>query len=132
MVRPGEEDVVDQHDHPPGQVHGDVGHGLGQDRAQADVVPVEGHVEAAQVDGGGPFDLAQGLRHLGGERDTAGLEPDQDDVVDPAVALDDLVRHPGQGALDVGGAQDLGVGHEHAPEGPRTMRSRSATAPPAV
>ena len=49
----------------------------------------------------------------------AGLEPDQDHVVDPAVALDDLVRHPGEGALDVGGAQDLGMGNEHAPEGPR-------------
>ena len=37
----------------------------------------------------------------------------------PAVALDDLVRHAGQGALDVGRGQDLGVGHEHAPEGSR-------------
>ena len=115
----GEEDVVDQHHHPSGQVDRDVGDGLGEDGAQADVVPVEGHVEAAQVDGGRPLDLEQCLRHLGGERNSARLQPDQDDVLDPAVALDDFVRHPGQGALDVGGAQDLGVGHEHAPEGPR-------------
>ena len=47
---PGEEDVVDQHDHPPGQVDGDVGDRLGQDGAQADVVAVEGHVEAADVE----------------------------------------------------------------------------------
>ena len=119
MVRPGEEDVVDQHDHPAGQVDRDVGHRLGQDGAQADVVAVEGHVEAADVEAVGALDLAQHLGHLRGQGDPAGLEADQDDVVDAAVALDDLVRHARQGALDVGGGQDLGVGHEHAPEGSR-------------
>ena len=116
----GEEDVVDQHHHLAGQVDRDVGHGLGQDGPQPDVVAVEGHVEAADGQGVDPFDLAQDLGHPGGQRDAAGLEADQDDVLDAPVALDHLVRHPRQGALDVGRGQDLGVGHEHAPEGSRT------------
>ena len=114
----GEEHVVDQHDHLAGQVTGDVGHRLGEDRSQPDVVAVEGDVEAAQDDLGA-LDLAQHLGHAGGQRDTAGLQADQDHVLDAAVALDDLVRHPGQGALHVGRGENLGVGHEHAPEGPR-------------
>ena len=117
---PGEEDVVDQDHHPSGQVEGDVGDRLGQDRAQADVVAVEGDVEAA--DGRSCRSLSiwrSASAILVGEGDAARLEPDQHDVFDPAVALDHLVRHAGQGALDVGGAHDLGVGNEHAPEGPR-------------
>ena len=115
----GEEDVVDQHHHLAGQVDRDVGDRLGEDGAQPDVVAVEGHVEAADGQGVDRFDLAQDLGHFGGEGDAARLEPDEDDVVDAPVALDHLVRHARQGAQHVGGGQDLGVGHEHAPEGSR-------------
>ena len=115
-----EEDVVHEHHDLPGQVDRDVGDRLGQDRAQADVVAVEGHVESADVEAVDRLDLAEDLGHLRGQRDATRLEPDEDDVFDAPVALDDLVRHAGQGAQDVGGSQDLGVGHEHAPEGSRT------------
>ena len=93
----GEEDVVDQDHHLPGQIDRNVGDGLGEDGAQADVVPVEGHVEAADGEGVDRFDLAQDLGHFGGQRNATGLEADQDDVLDSPVALDDLVRHARQG-----------------------------------
>ena len=115
----GEEDVVDQHDDAPGQVDRDVGHRLGQHRAQPDVVAVEGHVERADLERHVALDLAEDLGHPRGQGHAAGLQADQHDVLDAAVALDDLVRHPRQGPLDVGGSEDLGVGHEHAPEGSR-------------
>ena len=114
-----EEDVVDEHHDLAGQVARDVGDRLGQHGAQADVVAVEGHVEPADVEGGDPLDLAEDLGHLRGEGHATRLEPHQDDVLDAPVALDDLVRHAGQGAQDVGRTEDLGVGHEHAPEGSR-------------
>ena len=102
-----------------GEVAGDLGDRLGQDGAQADVVAVEGDVERADVELVDALDPAQDLGHAGDERHTARLEPDEDDVLDAPVALDDLVGHPGQRTLHVGGSEDLGVGHEHAPVGSR-------------
>ena len=114
----GEEHVVDQDHHLSGQIAGDVGDRFGKDGSQTDVVTVEGHVEAAHGDLG-VLDLAQGLGHAGGQGDATGLEADQDHVLDAAVAFDDLVGHPRQGALHVSGGHHLGVGNEHAPEGSR-------------
>src|SRR5436309_320034 len=42
----GEEHVVDEDDHPAGEVEGDVRGRLGHDRAEADVVAVQGDVES--------------------------------------------------------------------------------------
>ena len=112
----GEEDVVDQHDDLAGQVTRNVGHGFGEDGAQADVVAVEGHIEAADRQGD-PLDLAQELGHAGCQRDTAGLQADEHDVLDAPVALDHLVRHAGQRALHVGGRREPGSGPRTRPRG---------------
>ena len=53
-----------------------------------------------------------------GQGHPAGLQADQDHVVEAAVALGHLVGHAGEGALDVRGGEDLGVGDEHAAQGP--------------
>ena len=111
---PGEQDVVDQHHHLPGQVERDVGGGLGQHRPQADVVAVEGHVERAHRDLVA-LDLLRAtpaIRRASGH--AAGLQADQDHVVEAAVALGDLVGHAGRRPVDVGGREDLGVGNENA------------------
>ena len=43
------------------------------------------------------------------ERDAPGVEADQHDVVGAVVALDDLVRDPGQRPPEVGGVEDVGA-----------------------
>ena len=75
---------------------------LGQHGSKTDVVPVERDVEAPDRELVGPLDLAEDLGHPRRQGHTPGLQADQDDVSQAAVALDDLVRHPGQGALDIG------------------------------
>ena len=114
----GEEDVVDEDDDLAGQIDRNGGHRLGEDGAQPDVVPVERHVETAhnQIDA---LDLVERLGHAVGQGHPARLQADQDDVLDAPVALDHLVRHARQGTVDVSGGEDLGVGHEHGPEGSR-------------
>ena len=77
---------------PAGEVEGDVGDGLGQHRAQADVVAVEGDVEAADRHLE-PLDLLErrrpgcgpGARHRSAGRPAPRLEA--------VVALEDLVGH---------------------------------------
>ena len=58
----------------------------------------------------------QHLGHAVGEVDAAGLQADDDHVFEAAVALGHLVGHAGEGALDVGGGEDLGVGDETTAE----------------
>ena len=67
--------------------------------ADVDVVAVEGDVELTEGD--------LGARELGdppaqalGDRDATRVDPDQRDVLELGVALDDLVRDPRQRALD--------------------------------
>ncbi len=111
---PGEEHVVDQHHDLAGQVDRDVGDRLGQDRAQADVIAVEGDVEGAQGDVG-LLDLVQVVHQQPGQPDAAGLETDDHHLVESVVALDDLVGHAPHGPTDVVGAHHLGAGMKNAP-----------------
>ena len=79
----------------PVEVERDVGDRLGQHRAQADVVAVEGDVEACRP---ASSDAARSARQVVGQRGrrsghATGLQPDEHHVVEPVVALDDLVRH---------------------------------------
>src|SRR5436305_7154448 len=85
--------------------------------ADVDVVAVEGDVELAERDfaarevGDPP---AQAL----GERDAAGMDPDEGDRIEIGVALDDLVRNPGERPVDVVAVEKdrlaLGVHNAHA------------------
>ena len=129
---PGEQHVVDQDHHLAGEVDRDVGHRRGQHRAQADVVAVEGDVQRAER-GPGAVDLLQGLGQGLGEGHAAGLEPDQHHLVEPVVALEDLVRHPPHGPAHVVGVEHLGAGRKTPPYGGVLRRSRSANrGPPRV
>src|SRR5581483_5853817 len=110
----GEEHVVHQDHDAAGEVHGDGGHRLGQQRAQADVVPVEGGVQRAQGDGRALDALELAAQTLGQGHATR-LEAHEDDVVEPVVALDHLVGDAGDGPAQVVGAHDLGPGNENAP-----------------
>ena len=56
------------------------------------------------------------------ERDAAGLQADQDDVVETVVVLDDLVGHPPDGPLHVVGRHDPLPGNKNAP-----VRGRQST-----
>ena len=97
-----------------GQVERDVGDGLRQDGPQADVVPVEGHVQAAY----GYVDALDAPERLGqppGEGHAPRLQPDEDDPVEAVVVLDDLVGDAGDGPADVLGVHDPGPGNENAP-----------------
>jgi hypothetical protein len=100
-----EQHVVDEHDHLLGHV-GHLGRAEGRDRAQSDVVAVERHVERTQR----RFDRLEG-RDRGCEpprqRDPAGVEADEDDVVGAVIAFDDLVRDARQRAAKVGGIEDV-------------------------
>jgi hypothetical protein len=111
----GVQHVVHQHHHLAGEVRGDLGHRGRQHRAQPDVVAVEGHVQRA-LGRRLTVDLGQGLGQPGGEGDPAGLEPDEDHVLQPVVVLDDLVRHSPERPADVVGVEHLGAGNENAPE----------------
>ena len=115
----GEEHVVDQDHHLSGQIAGDIGDRFGKDGSQTEVVAIEGHIEAAHPATSTPSIWLEGLGHAGGQGDAAGLQAHQDHVLQAAVAFDDLVGHPRQGALHIRGGEQLGVGHEHAPEGSR-------------
>ncbi len=103
------------------QVAGNVGDGLGQHRSQADVVAVEGDVDAADRDDDA-LDLLQGLGQLAAERNAAGLQADEDDVVEPVVVLDDLVGHAPHGPLHVLRAHHPFPGNKNAP-----VRGRQST-----
>ena len=73
---PGEQDVVDEDDDPPGHVDRDLGRAERLHGAQPDVVPVEGDVERA--DGNGrPLEGSDGLGEPAGDGGTAGVEPDE-------------------------------------------------------
>ena len=114
MVRPGEQHVVDQHDGPAGQVHRDLGGRLGQHRPQPVVVAVEGHVQGADhhlLAG----HLADDLGQPGGDPHPAGLQPDQDQLGEVPVALDDLVGHAPGGPADLLGVHHRRPGNKNAP-----------------
>ena len=54
-----------------------------------------------------------------GHADPAGLQPDEDHVVEAVVALDDLVGHPPDRPPHVVGVHHLAPGNENAPVGGR-------------
>ena len=56
------------------------------------------------------------------ERDAAGLQADEDDVVEPVVVLDDLVGHAPHGPLHVLGIHHPFPGNKNAP-----VRGRQST-----
>ena len=68
------------------------------------------------------LDLLQGLGELLPERDAAGLEADEHDVVEPVVVLDDLVSHAPHGPLHVLGVHHPFPGNKNAP-----VRGRQST-----
>src|SRR5205085_962437 len=111
----GEEDVVDQHDDPAAEVEGDVGHRLGQHRAQADVVAIERHVERPHRHVGA-VDVLQDSGQPVGDGDASGLEADDHHVVETVVALDDLVGDTHDRPPQVVGVHDLRPGNKNAPE----------------
>jgi hypothetical protein len=111
---PGEQHVVDQHHHGVGEVDGDLRHRMGQHPPEADVVAVEGDVEAAER-GAAALDFGQRVGQGLGQRDAAAGQADEDHAVEAAVALGDLVGHAPRGPGDVAGVHHLGPGNENAP-----------------
>ncbi len=104
---PGEEHVVDQ-DHDLLRDVGHLGGADGGDRPQPDVVAVERDVETPdrrfhRLEGG------YGGRDAPGQRHAACVEADDHDVVGAVIALDDLVRDPGQRPAQIGGVEDVGA-----------------------
>ena len=95
----------DEHDGTARQVEGDVGDGLGQNGAEADVVAIEGHVDGAHgyVDA---LDLPEGLGQSSRQGDAARLQAQEDDAVEPLVVLGDLVGDAGDGPTQVLGVHD--------------------------
>ena len=70
-----------------------------------EVVAIEADVEHAGIDGR----LLDGLDELGdalGEGNAAALDADEAEVGAAVIALDDLVRQPDEGALDLGGGHE--------------------------
>ena len=61
------------------------------------------------------LDLLERVGEAPGERDAAGLQTDEHDVVEAVVALDDLVGHAPDGPLDVVGVHDPAAGNKNAP-----------------
>src|SRR5439155_4028605 len=105
--------VVDQHDDPAVDADRDVGRADGARVAQAQVVAVEGDVEGAhgRVDALGVVDDGG---DAAGQGDTAGVQPDQHDVLGATVALEDLVGEADDGAAQVEGRHDLCLRGERA------------------
>jgi hypothetical protein len=78
--------------------------------ANMDVVSMERDVQLAEGDPGAGQLLDAAAQPLG-DRDTARMDADQGDALEVGVALDDLVRDPGERALDRLGIEDsLGFG----------------------
>ena len=99
----------------------------GSDRAEADVVAVEGDVERARRG----RRRRRSARWPSAERARPATRrrvcsPTSDHAVEAVVALDDLVGHPPDGPAHVVGVHDLAPGNENAPEGASCVRSRSA------
>ena len=115
------------------EVDRDVGDGLGQDRSQADVVAVEGHVEGAD----GTATRPRSARALVPSSCASGTppvcRPTRTTPLEPVVALDDLVGHPPRrpGARRRGSSP--GSGQQKRPRrGASDARSRSAKPSPPV
>ena len=119
---PGEEDVVDEHHDRPVEVDRDVGDGLRAGRGGCRCRRGSRATSRVPTGGVGAVDLGQGLGEGLGHQHAAGLQPDEDHVVEAVVALDDLVGHPPDGPADVVGVHDLGPGNENAP-----VRGRGAS-----
>jgi hypothetical protein len=95
----GVEDVVDQQNPPVVDRERDVGaldDRLRADRMAHQVVAVERDVERAGRHVMAA-DLLDAPRQPAGERHAPAADADQRQLLDPAMALDDLVRDPGQG-----------------------------------
>ena len=73
------------------EVDGDVGDRLGQHRAEADVVAVEGDVERADRHRRRPRCCSSASASRPASGTPPVCRPTSDDVVEPVVALDDLV-----------------------------------------
>src|SRR4029077_10091996 len=87
---------------------GDLGGADRRDRAQADVVAVEGHVQGPDRDLAA-LEALDGGGEAAGDRRAAGVQTHEHQVVGAVVALHDLVRDAG-----VGTAQIAGVEHTRA------------------
>ena len=88
---------------------------MGDHGAEADVVPVEGHVQNPKR-WPTSLDVLQGCDQVLGDGNAAGLEADDDQLVDAVVALDDLMGHAAYSATHVVSGHDSCVGNENAPE----------------
>ena len=94
-----------------------------QHRTHPDVVAVERDVHGPERHGGS-LDVTQDRRELFGQRYAAGLNPDDDNVFETAIALDDLVRDAHQGPANLVAVHDLGTGNKNAP-----LRARRTSLP---
>ena len=89
---------------------------LGQDRAQADVVAVEGDVERARPATSTALDLVRAPRRARRASGTPPVcRPTSTTPSSAVVALDDLVGHAPDRPAHVVGVHDLGPGNENAP-----------------
>ena len=110
----GEEDVVDEHDRLAGEVDRHLGRPERLHRPQPDVVAVEGDVERADRHRDA-LDLLDGRRQALGDRQTPGVEADEEDVAGAVVALDDLVGDPGERPPQVVGVEHPGPEQKRTP-----------------
>ena len=104
-VRPVYKHVVDEDHRGAVEGDGDLGHRAGHDRAEPDVVPVEGHVDRADGHRVLGFDPGDGLAEPAGDPHPAALQTDQHHAVETVVALDDLVGDAGGRPTDIVGRQ---------------------------
>ena len=104
----GEEHVVDEH-HDLARDVGHLGRAERRDRAQPDVVAVERDVERNPHCGLDLLERGDRGRDSVREGHAAGVQADQDHFVGAVVALDDLVRDPGQRPAQIGGVEDVGA-----------------------
>ena len=109
---PRVEDVVDEDDRPPVEREAELRRAddrLSRERglaaADGDVVAIEGDVDGAErgLDSGALLDQT---REPPGERDAAGLDPDQGELAELRVALDDLVGDSRKGSAEPVGVEE--------------------------
>ena len=104
----GEQHVVDQHDHPAvDALGGQLGAARARGRGAAAGRRGTSSRRGSRPAPGAPSTCAMRRGEPAGQRDAAGGDAEQDQVVGALGAFEDLVRDPGQGPGDVAGSRTI-------------------------
>jgi hypothetical protein len=114
----GKQHVIDQDDYFSGEISRDVRRRFWEYRSKSDVISIKRHVERADWRCAS-FNFEKVFAEPLSYRDATGLEPNQDDIFEATISLNDFVRHSKNGTAEIVCIQNVRMRHKYGPQGAR-------------